>query len=422
MRKITLFITLVFVCFGVNAQINLVHNPSFESFWRCPRNIDRVKDANFWSSTNDTLSSDTLSYNFCAPQYCNTCSDYYKVTIPNSWFYSHYPRTGNGMMHMNMYFNGVLSGYLNQRDYLQGRLEYPLVLGNQYCITFYVALAGASAYASNKIGAYLDDGTIDTTVNCGFVQSMYIPQLIENAVITDTANWTKIQGSFTAIGNEKFITIGNFSVIEDVDSLATNFARAALIGNIGVGYYLVDDVSVIKVGTVAFAGNDTTIYEGDTAWLGEHVNYVGDSVWHSDFDDYAPVKWYTVTGALIDSNHSGLMVHPTTTTKYVMELDVCGTLTYDTVTVTVIPVGIDGVKTLGAVKVYPNPATNVVHVSGLAAGCSYKIVNAVGLCVGQGQLLQKQEEIDIARLPKGVYLLELLPADGNRAVIRLVKQ
>ncbi|PQJ10454.1 T9SS C-terminal target domain-containing protein [Flavipsychrobacter stenotrophus] len=423
MRKLILIIAMICAWGDAQAQINLVHNPSFETHWRCPQYHDLVKYANYWSAIEDTVRSsiDTLGtppyLTDCKPEYCNTCSSYPVTKVPDGQAYTHYPKSGNGMMQMQNYYNELDTTSFFKRDYLQGKLINRLAAGQQYCVTFYAVLTGASAYAHNGLGAYLDDGTIDTTTNCGVPQSTHTPQVFETAIITDTVIWTKVQGSFTATGNESFITIGNFFDANHTDTLRKHFSHASVLGNDRYSWHLVDDVSVIKIGTVANAGNDTTIYSGDTAWLGEHISYAGDSVWTIDNDDYTPCKWYTTTGVLVDSNHSGLHVHPTVTTSYVMELDVCGVITYDTVTVHVHGVGIDGTGSMANVKIYPNPAADEVYVSGAAPGSAYRLVNAVGVVVKSGVPYGR---IDLRGLASGVYVLEVVGDDGSRGVFRLV--
>ena len=421
MRKLILIMAMICAWGNAHAQINLVHNPSFESHWRCPQYIDLVKYANYWTSINDTNVSvfDTLAYVGCLPEYCNACSDFYKVNVPSNWFYTQYPRTGDGMMHVTMHYFGTDTTYVNQRDYLQGRLKSNLVAGQDYCVCFYVVSTEGSPYAISNIGAYVDDGTIDTTTNCGFPQYTYMPQVYTTTIINDTVNWTKIQGAFTATGNEHFITIGNFFDAAHTDTLAVG--HSLLPGNFSTRY-LIDDVSLIKVGTVANAGNDTTIYAGDTAWIGEHVHYAGDSVWHIDNDDYTPCKWYTTTGVLVDSNHSGHHVHPAVTTSYVMELDVCGTITRDTVTVHVHGLGIVGAGPMSNVKIYPNPAANEVHISGVSAGSTYRMLNAVGVVVKQGMLMPKDNTLSVSSLPAGTYVLKVVGDDGSRGNFRIIKQ
>ena len=199
-------------CLSVQAQVNLVKNPSLEEHWRCPVTDDDIAFANYWSciDTSHTFPAvyDTFGNPNCTPEYINSCGTNVEVTEPlNNRFYQ-YCRTGNGMAQLVTYFD---EGYINlyKRDYLQGRLYSSLFAGQSYCVTFYVVLEESSVYAINHIGAYLDNGSIDTNSNCGYPHPENVPQVVATSIITDTLNWTKIQGSFIANGTEKYITIGN---------------------------------------------------------------------------------------------------------------------------------------------------------------------------------------------------------------------
>ena len=404
---ITTLIAMLCFCQS-KGQINYLYNPSFEQYWRCPNDYDEIKFTKFWSPISDTIFSPTDSFGNinCSPEFCHSCSISPDVGVPFASHYNHFPRTGNGMAQVVIYYKDDYdTSELYRRDYLQGRLKQNLIAGEEYCLTFYVALEQISGYYVNNIGAYFDDGTIDTATLCGLPQTTHIPQVHETSIMSSSL-WTKVQGTFTAAGNERFMTIGNFFDGAHTDTVLN--PSAWILGSY-LSLYLVDDISVIKIGTVANTGNDTTIYAGDTAWVGNH-------------DDYLPCKWYTVTGALIDSNHAGFAVHPTTTTRYVMELDVCGTLSYDTITVSVIPVGINGITTLGNIKIYPNPAKNDITITGIEAPTNYQILNVVGTTLTIGTLLKGSNTLPLGSLSPGVYLLELLDNNGGRYVQRIVKE
>jgi hypothetical protein len=196
-------------CLEMQAQVNYVLNASLEQHSACPTFPDQIKFANYWSPI-DTIDVGPS----CSPEYCNICGSSGCCGVPlGGIYYYQYPRTGNGMAQVVMYFDEsfvVLGGY--KRDYLQGRLTTHLTAGKAYCVTFYVVLEEISKYAINHIGAYLDNGDIDTTgiTSCSFVRSECTPQVVGATVITDTLNWTKVQGSFVANGSERFVTIGNF--------------------------------------------------------------------------------------------------------------------------------------------------------------------------------------------------------------------
>jgi len=288
---------------------------------------------------------------------------------------------------------------------LQGRLKHTLAATKQYCVTFHVALEQASGYAIDHIGAYFDDGSIDTTNNCGLPQTTHVPQVYETSILGDTA-WTEIQGIFTAAGNEKFITVGNFFDGAHTDTV---LYTATTHSGSYASWYLIDDISVIEIDSTADAGPDRIITAGDSTWIGTQ-------------DDYLPCKWYYAsTGALIDSNHAGMWVHPSTTTSYVMELDVCGTLSYDTVTIAVYPAGVQAVQNFKYVSVYPNPAVDNFTVSGLIHATSYKLMNAVGTCMQQGEV-SNGGSIAMSNFSAGVYVLELTDEQGGKGNFKVLKE
>ena len=150
-----------------------------------------------------------------------------------------------------------------------------------------------SGYATNHTDAYLDDGSIDTIgYNCSLPHPEILPQIIDSFIISDTLNWVKVQGSFIATGNEKFITIGNFS-----DNLHTEH----MISTWAVGpssWYLIDDVSVIESDNIPFAGNDTAIHTGDSVFLGPH-------------EIALPYTWYVQGNPTPIDSGGGIWVHPT---------------------------------------------------------------------------------------------------------------
>ena len=153
-------------------------------------------------------------------------------------------------------------------------------------------------------------------------------------MITDTINWHKIQGSFTATGTERFITIGDF-----FDSTHTSYTIWRWDSSYEQASYLIDDVSVIAFDDSANAGPDKI------------VTSISDSVWIGDSTGYLPCYWYGSTigssvWRLIDSNTAGFKVMPDSTTKYVMQLDVCGNITTDTAVIWVVPVGLNDISVL----------------------------------------------------------------------------
>jgi len=402
MKRLLLLLVILPIC--VWGQVNLVKNPSLEQYSQCPDGVDEIKYANYWSSI-DTIANDPL----CSPEYCNICGPVTGgFSIPHGGNYYQYPRTGNGMTQVQFFFDESFN-FPYKRDYLQGRLWHQLVLGKSYCVTFYAVLGERSNYAIANLGAYLDNGSIDNSpdsIGCASPQTSHIPQVENNTIVSDTLNWTKIEGAFTATGTEKFITIGNFK-----DKAATNYILYSPWNNIGgvVSWYLLDDVSVIASDAVAYAGHDTAIGFGDSVFVGLH-------------DEAMPCTWTKQGSATIIHDGAGMWVKPTTTTKYIVKQTLCGVSTYDTVTITVWPQNVNNLTGSSFAKVFPNPANNLLHIHVLKPNLHYQLQNTLGITALQGELQQGDNTFAVEALPSGIYLLELTDTEGQKAVQRIVKE
>ena len=146
-------------------------NGGFEIYSQCPFNFDQIRFANYWDAIDTNYTFDSTFYwerrlgDFYA-QYVNTCDTESGriAAVPANPKFNHYPHSGNGMAYAAMFFHldDTVGSSGNQINYVQGHLQTHLQAGKDYCVTFYVLSIGA--YSINKIGAYLDDGSIDTTL------------------------------------------------------------------------------------------------------------------------------------------------------------------------------------------------------------------------------------------------------------------
>ncbi len=418
MKKIA--VTIYFICAWANAhaQINFVKNPDLETYTTCPDYLNQIIYCKYWSIPKDSTTTSDYSmeyYNACG----NAFLDHGSHVPANTGFYQ-YPHSGNGMAGAVMYYDKTAPHPaspipFNYRDYLQGHLYQPLTAGKTYCISFWVNCTEGAGYAQNKIGAYLDNGAINTLpIPVATEITSVTPQVYTNTVIKDTANWTKIEGSFVATGNETYITIGNFFTNAATDTLVTNY----WFGAYQYSYYLIDDVSVIPIDSPARAGADVWVEETKSVQIGR----VGDSTAKG-----LDCKWYH-KGMLIDSG-AIVSVHAAATKgivdTYVVVQTICGIVTTDTVNVWTVPLGITSPSPLerDGVRFYPNPSDGNIIITKSEANnnaISVKVFDLLGRVLQQQQLLFTNNQSNLKiEASSGIYILELQDNKGNVSRVRI---
>jgi hypothetical protein len=237
-------------------------------------------------------------------------------------------------------------------------------------------------------------------------QTTHTPQVYDTAIIKDTLNWVKIEGSFIANGSERFITIGNFFDGAHTDTLFTLYWGWGVTYH---GVYLFDDVSVINCENIPHAGNDTSIRQGDTVFLGTH-------------EQLLPYKWYLLGSSVAIDSGSGLSVHPSITTTYVLAQTLCGVTKYDTVTITVWKEGVSPLSAEGRLLLYPNPSNGSLTIEN-AKGCEASFINLLGQQALHSTLTTDKEVLDISTLPKGIYVVRVVDvATGEKVVRKMLKE
>jgi len=383
----------------VNGQINHVLNPSFEDYSNCPFVQNQIYFANHWNTIDTSIYYPTAM----KPDYYNNCSP--NFAPDSNMFFHKKPKSGDALITSALYSYDLVTNY-DFRDYAKGSLFDTLILNKVYCGKFYVNLESYSYYAINKIGAYLDNGMLDTSTVVTPIDSINA-QVISNNIITDTTNWVKIENAFIANGTESFITIGCFKNHLNMQTQISNLQSPEF-----TAYYLIDDISLIDVTTPAFAGTDALITNGDSVYLGR-PNEIGPEC-----------RWWA-NGAVVDSN-LGFWAKPTQPTQYVLEQKICGNVKYDTVFVNVS--GHDGLNSPTnlpkgeAFRLVPNPASSVVNIEGKQSFTSIEIYNV------QGSLVEKinnktivNYQLSIANYNKGMYILKVTDKNGVQCLKLLVE-
>lgn len=415
MRRIALISILICACAMAQAQItNYVKNPSFEDTLKCPYDVNQVSRTKNWHCAVDTVGEP-----YYAPEFYSTCAgSNFNCGIPSNASGYQYPRTGNGMVGSIMYYDKTAPPppfvSANWRDYFQGHLHQPLQNGKTYCVSFWIVMTEASAYAHDKIGVYIDNGNINKRSPAGDMITDIVPQVFTTTKIKDTMNWTKVEGSFVATGNETHISIGNFAKQADVDTMVIPTGSF-----IQYSYYLFDDISVIPIDLDADAGKDTWVEQGKKVKIGRVSDTTAMGL---------DCKWYK-KGVLIDSGatitvNASAIKHAIDT--YVVVQTICGIVKRDTVTVFTAGLGLNEMNFSNQFSVYPNPSNGNITISSSIEQIKAiysKVYDLLGRELFRQKLSFSNKQATLKlEMPNGTYLLELKDEAGNVQRERIVIQ
>lgn len=393
----TFFLKATFSClllllfnFEIIAQLNLVQDASFEDTTNTVNGLGQLSLKNWRNLDSNFINKSPFSY-------CSLFSQNVAYLLPTTqWFYQ-YPRSGNGCSAFDIVWS--LDPFY-KRSLARIKLSKILTSGNTYCAKLFVNPCEKSfCYFTDAFQMYFDNGQLDTIIAIDSVGPYtFVNPQVSNPVgniINDTVGWTLISGTFVANGTEEFLTIGNFK--SDAGS-AKVFNPSAYVppDTIYASGMLVDDVSVIPINAANWL-HDTSCILGDSVYIGL-PEY-----------EYPDGMWYDLNMNFLKKG-SGLKVKPTQwATKYIMQIDLCGIIRSDTLTVWAAPDGIEDLEGKRDIEVYPNPAKNVIDIKCMMIiGGSTKVemYNSVGELVKSISLLSRRIKIDVSDLPKGVYFLK----------------
>ena len=413
---ITIFLS---VCAILNsmAQTNFVKNGDFERYDTCPDDWNEIYLANAWRNATDSVMDNA------GMEYYNACGNSnfdWRLHIPNNVAFWQYPHSGNGIAGAHLYYDksGGASTPpdplpFNYRDYLQGHLYRSLLAGKTYCVSFWVNMAEVSGYAHNKIGAYLDNGAVNSIADtAGEEITSVMPQVYTNTILADTMNWVKIEGSFVANGKETYISIGNFFPNSSISAIITDYRS---LGD-PYSYYLIDDVSVVHIDAVANAGVDRWVELGKQTQIGP----VEDSTARGmDYQWYYKGKWIG-NGNVITVSASSIKYAVDT---YVVVQNVCGKTTRDTMLLRTVGAGMGNVAPIeNTFSISPNPSNGTLYINNtsLRGGTTkqsqptvIKVYDLLGRIVYEQNLILNKAQTPLElNLAKGTYILELRTEDA----------
>ena len=219
-RFVLVFIINVILNHNGTGQ-NLVPNGGFETILTCDSLFGAISYglAPPWDSPSKG-----------SPDVFSSCATD-NMSIPSNYFGYQYPHSG-----MHYAGEGLYQSSSPDFEYIQVKLDSPLIAQQLYCASFYVNLSSKSGIAINNIGMYF---SLTHTSVLTFNNLSFIPQINDTAIVNDTVNWKLIYGQYIAQGGEQYIIIGNFypTTLTDTTQLNHPYFRYT-------SYYYIDDVNL----------------------------------------------------------------------------------------------------------------------------------------------------------------------------------
>jgi len=279
------------------------------------------------------------------------------------------------------------------------------------------SFAGVTALPNNMVAAI---GTFAENVTSGAVTFSLGSGQDPYFVIVDSAG--NLQ-TMQQIYGDGFYNAGNFITSDKVGNIYIGgYVTDSIFGGTIAAYHSVggnNDFFVMKYGvdcsctsgpTAAFSDTGThhtigVTYTGTTTGLDSVVWNFGDG---STFTGTGTTHTYAAAGTY--------NVCVTTYTTCGID-EQCENFVVDSPT-RVLVVGIPAAN----IRVFPNPANDELNITGLTENTSYRLLNVTGTCVRKGSLQQGSGSISMQLIVPGTYILELVGEDGERNMVRVVKE
>jgi hypothetical protein len=274
MKRILFYIIILISVKGY-AQ-NLVPNPSFETYTSCPTGGGAQVPVPWYTPNGST------------PDYFNSCATGANYSVPSNMFGFQNAHMGNAYVGMIVYVTFTT----NAGEYIQVQLLDTLIANAVYCVSFYVSPADLAQWGCNKIGCYFSSTPVSA---CGSCQMPYIPQVESTSMISDTSAWVKVSGIFTAIGDEQYLTIGNFRLTANTDTTTINSSV-----NNPEAYFYIDDISVMLCSDTSISVKEINDKEFKISLYPNPSNSNFLLKYTLKQDDVGAIRIYDLTGKLVE--------------------------------------------------------------------------------------------------------------------------
>lgn len=232
---------------------SIVPNGSFESIGKEPKKLGAIESALGWYSPTGAK-ADLFIPSKKTPI----------IGVPENIYGKEAAKDGSN------YAGFIAFSHNNKlpRSYVSNKLEVPLKKGDKYCVQFHVAMAEASTYACNQIGAIFSKKAFGTEAKESMIEKPQVRNE-DNKVFNAPYGWDRVCNTFEAEGGEKYIVIGNFNSNEDTKTLRVKKDSKSKITPIPAAYYFLDNITVTLIdenNPCDCAPNDPTIGYSKTVY------------------------------------------------------------------------------------------------------------------------------------------------------------
>ena len=243
---ITILSNILFISFA-NAQ-NIVPNYSFEEADSCPTNFNQN---NYMSSLGCVSWGQATTGN---PDYYNACDTAAAsigqftpiVGVPDNAWGHQFAYDGVAYTGVGVYEEGLPS----YKEYLITEIP-PLEIDTVYQVTIHLSLAVNSWFATDGMGVFFTTyGSPNQFTGGTLVESPQI-DYTSYGVISDTANWTTLTGTFIADSAYTKLIIGVFKNANQMTISSVN--ENSKINSPKAAYYYLDAVIVEKLSSTSLA-------------------------------------------------------------------------------------------------------------------------------------------------------------------------
>jgi OmpA-OmpF porin, OOP family len=211
---------------------NLVPNAGFEEYASCP--------GTYVQNPLEFRVSSWTSGNLGTPDHFHSCSNG-EADVPHNWAGVSEAYEGNGYVGIYTWMNNDR----NYREYLQCKLNAPLISDSTYIVEFHFRLSSYSMYAVDRVGLNFSDSLVRLKNDRALRIQPDILLVQDSALTPQTGLWERVRQEYKSKGGEQYILIGNFSDDASTKHYHIQFSPEQQEMLKFSAYYYIDNVSIV---------------------------------------------------------------------------------------------------------------------------------------------------------------------------------